>query len=81
MWFSIFALVHYTIHPVKLLNGFLIHRVHSFHFFVPQFVLSELVEFVFNSLIIGNEHLIDEEIKGSLHSDFSITIIVLTSLI
>ena len=81
MWFTIFALVHYTIHSVKLLDSFLIHRIHSFHFLVPQFVFSELIEFMFNSLIIGNEHLVDEEVEGSLHCDFSIAIIVLTSLI
>ena len=81
MWFSIFALVHDSIHPVKLLNSFFIHCVHNFYVFVPQFVLSELVEFVFDSLIIGNEHLIDEEVEGTLHCDFSVTIIVLTSLI
>ena len=81
MGLSIFALVHNSIHSVKLLNSFFIHCVHNFHIFVPQFVFSELVEFVFDPLIIGNEHLIDEEVEGSLDSNFRIFSIVLSSLI
>ena len=67
MWLAVLALVHLSVLSVELLEAFLVHRKHGLHIFVPEFLLSELSEFMLDLLVVRHEDLFDEDKESTLH--------------